>query len=332
MVLQGHVKVFVSGLITVLLLACYGLAAVALWFQMPEGFKLVVPGVFTAFGLFMIAAFLSAEDDRWLVFGLSFLPLVLALIWWSRIEPSNDRTWAPELTHTMTAQLDGSNVTIENVRNFTWRSLEDFDAHWEQKSYNLDQLQTVDAALSYWGLDKIAHVLVSFGFEDGRHLVFSVEIRKELGEAFSQIGGFFKQFELSLIAATEEDILYLRTNVRDPLEDVYLYPLDLEKQTMRSLFLSYVQLGNKLAEEPVWYNTLTANCTTVIYRLVRSFNPDQGFDFRFVLSGGLPEYLDETDMLKWDKPRGDVRSRAAVSAKAQAIRPGQSYSKVIRAE
>ena len=326
-------KVIVPGLITLVLLICYGLAATALWFQMPAGLKLAAPALFALLGLVLIAAFLRAEGStRWVFMALTLLPLLLTLIWWLRIEPRNDRTWRPELARTMTAQVQGSVVDISGIRNFHWRSLEDFDVRWEDHSYDLDTLQTVDTALSYWGIDKIAHVMVSFGFEDGRHLVFSVEIRKELGEVFSQIGGFFKQFELSLIAATEEDIFYLRTNVRDPLEDVYLYPLDLRPETMRALFLSYLQLGNQLAEEPVWYNTLTANCSTVIYRLVRSFNPAQGFDLRFVLSGGLPEYLDEIDMLSWDKPRGDIRARAAISAKAQAMRPGQSYSRVIRAD
>lgn len=322
----------VLGLITLCLIVGYGLAGTALWVQLSDQYKTVASVGVIALGAGLILAAFLSRGQAGVFLGVAVLPLLVLAVWWSRIEPQKDRTWAPELAQTVTADVDGTKVTLNGVRNFTWRSLSDYDEAWETRSYDLEQLVSVDAALSYWGLDKIAHVLVSFSFDDGERIVFSVEIRKEKGEDFSQLGGFFKEFELALVAATEEDILFLRTNARDPLEDVYLYPIDLEHETMQALFLSYAGLGNKLAAEPVWYNTITANCTTVIYRLVRSFNPDQGFDLRFILSGGLPEYLDERDMLKWPKPRGDIRARAAISAKAQAIQPGQSYSEVIRAE
>ena len=90
------------------------------------------------------------------------------------------------------------------------------------REYDLDQLRSADLVLSYWMGPAIAHTLVSFGFDDGkgprRYLTFSVEIRKEAHESFSAIGGFFKQFELSLVAAEERDILRVRSNLRG--EDV----------------------------------------------------------------------------------------------------------------
>ena len=54
-------------------------------------------------------------------------------------------------------------------------------------------------------------------------MVFSVEIRRQSNETFSEIGGFFKEFELIVIAAEERDIVRLRTNVRR--EKTYLYRL-----------------------------------------------------------------------------------------------------------
>ena len=68
--------------------------------------------------------------------------------------------------------------------------------------------------MSYWSRRAIAHMLISFGFDDGERVVFSVEVRRERHESFSEIGGFFKEFELSIIAADERDIVRLRTNVR----------------------------------------------------------------------------------------------------------------------
>lgn len=315
------------GVVVLLLAAGYGLAAIALWFHVG-----LIATVIAALIALAVIWVVLVSDHRARDVGAALVPLVAVLVWWNGIEPSNDRVWAPELAENLTAEIDGSEVTLHNVRNFVWRSQDDFDARWESRTYDLDRLDSLDVALSYWGLDKIAHVLVSFGFADGERVVFSVEIRKELGEAFSELGGLFKQFELSLIAATEEDVIYLRTNARTPREDVYLYPLTVNAEAREALFLSYAGLANQLAAEPYWYNTITANCTSVIYRLVRSFNPGRTFDLRFILSGGLPEYLVEQDMLGFDAPLGDYRARAAISAKALGLQPGQSYSEIIRAD
>src|SRR3546814_1113198 len=105
--------------------------------------------------------------------------------------------------------------------------------------------------LSYWMGPLIAHTLVSFGFRDGRHLAFSIEIRKERGEAYSALGGFFRKFETSLIAADERDIVRLRSNVRR--EDVDLYRVALSPSAIRSLFLAYLTEAESLRRRPRWY-------------------------------------------------------------------------------
>ncbi|SHJ47482.1 protein of unknown function [Shimia gijangensis] len=330
--MYSFLRFLVLGLISIVILLGYGLAGGALWFHLPQGLNRFAALALGAVGVGLVISALVSRSQCIRMLGLALMPLVAVFAWWVQISPRNDRVWAPELAQSVTAEIDGSDVTLRNIRNFNWRSATDFDANWDTQTYDLNKLDSVEAALSYWGLEKIAHVLISFGFDDGEQIVFSVEIRKELGEEFSELGGLFKQFELSLIAAKEQDILYLRTNARDPLEDVYLYPLKVDAEARHALFLSYAQLGNRLAEKPLWYNTITANCTTVIYRLVRSFAPDRGFDLRFVLSGGLPEYFAETGMLDWPEPFGDIRTRAAVSALAQAMEPGQNYSRVIRGE
>jgi hypothetical protein len=47
---------------------------------------------------------------------------------------------------------------------------------------------------------------VSFGFADGQHLAFSIEIRGEKSESCSPLAGFFRAYELSFIAADERDV------------------------------------------------------------------------------------------------------------------------------
>ena len=157
---------------------------------------------------------------------------MLALLgWWSTLQPSHNRVWADDVSRMVTGRLQGSIVTLDQVRNFDWRSDTDYTQRWEQRSYDLDQLRSVDVALSYWMGPAIAHTLVSFGFADGRYLTFSIEIRKERGESFDAIAGFFKRYETVLIAADEHDILRVRTNARG--EDMYLYRLNIPQKIMR---------------------------------------------------------------------------------------------------
>ncbi|MGB3433417.1 DUF4105 domain-containing protein [Achromobacter sp.] len=260
----------------------------------------------------------------WLV-GMAALCL-----WWQTLAPSNDRIWADDVARTLRGSVSGSIVTLDSVRNFDWQADTDarYTARWESQQYNLNELASVDMVLSYWGSPAIAHTLVSFGFTDGRHVVFSVEIRKERGEQFSEIGGFFKQFELSVIAAQERDILYVRAGPR--AERVYLYPVDMPVPAMRELFLSYVRTANELADEPRFYHTVTANCTTLVYRMVRAIVPGLPMDYRILLSGYLPEYLYERGGLDTGKPLATLRQQAYIGRPALPGPDPVEFSRAIR--
>ncbi len=91
----------------------------------------------------------------------------------------------------------------------------------------------------------IAHVFVSFAFAGGDHLAVSIETRKEKGEGYSTLKGFFRQYELYYVVADERDVIRLRTNYRqDPPEDVYVYRLQGSLEDGRRLFLEYVEKIN----------------------------------------------------------------------------------------
>ncbi|MFQ3217255.1 MAG: hypothetical protein ACI87C_001784 [Paraperlucidibaca sp.] len=251
---------------------------------------------------------------RALIVSCSLIAIILvaAALWWRSITPSNDRDWAPDVARMTTGSLSlathsGKRATIEtsstaplasdatelvtlhNVRNFTWRSETDIDERWETRHYDLAQLSSVDLIVSYWTIPAIAHTLVSFGFDDGRHVVFSVEIRKEKGEEFSEIGGFLKRFELSVVAADERDIIGVRSKVRD--EKVFLFRTQLNAADRRALFLAYIDEANTLAATPRFYHTLTANCTTIVFGMMQRIIGDLPWDYRLLASGYLPNYV-----------------------------------------
>ncbi|MEN1944563.1 DUF4105 domain-containing protein [Luteimonas sp. MJ293] len=311
----------------ILLIAAWG--ALALWFQMPR------PALWLLLPVWSLCA-LAALAAPWLprrrrsAHLLSAAALVLLLAWWTTLQPSHDRVWADDVARLLEPEVEGSRVVLHNVRNFDWRTEQDYDVRWETRGYDLDQLATADLILSYWMGPKIAHTLVSFGFDDGRQLVFSLEIRKEQHEAFSAIGGFFRQFETVLVAADENDIVRTRTNARG--EDVYLYRLDVERDALHRLFLGYLDEAESIRRAPRFYNTLTSNCTTIIYQLARGIAPALPLDYRLLLSGYFAEYVHDVGALVPGHDYAQLQAAGRISDRARAFTgPPEDFPEAIRA-
>ena len=313
----------------VLLVACSGTwAALALWYRLPGGRVVRTLGGM-AWILLVLALATLAIDQRSGLPVLAYVALhALLLLWWVRIAPSGQRDWRDDVARLLTGTVQGDQVRLDNVRNFDWRSDTDYDIRWESRTYDLARLVGADAVLSYWGSHAIAHAMISFGFDDGRHVVFSVEVRKSREQTYSSIGGFFKQFETILVAADERDIIRVRTNVRG--EDDYLYPLRLDPSTLRSLFLSYVHAANRLAAQPAFYNTFTSNCTTIVYRMARQIDAGLPWDVRLLLTGYLPEYLHQIGAVDRSVPAETLRQRGRITERARASVAGADFSLAIR--
>ncbi len=225
---------------------------------------------------------------RRLLLGVFALCSLALLGWWQSVQPSHQRAWAEDVARLLQADIDGDRVRIQQVRNFFWRSETDYSVRWETRHYDLRRLASADLILSYWMGPHIAHTLVSFGFDDGQQLVFSLEIRKERHEAFDALAGFFRRYEQVIIAADEHDIIRTRTSARG--EDVYLYRLNFDRAQLRTLFLGYLAAAEKLRTAPDFYNTLTSNCTTIVFDMARLLAPGLPIDWRLLASGHFAEY------------------------------------------
>ena len=304
-------------------------AVLALWFQAPGA----TAGRYSFTALWLLCAiglgYRLWAGGVWWHSALSYLlMLVLLLAWWNTITPSNDRDWADDVAFITTGTVVGDRVTLNHVRNFHWRGIDDYDIRWETRNYELSQLRSVDMLTSQWGFPGIAHVLVSFGFADGQQVIFSVEIRRERDESFSTIGGFFKDFELAIVATDERDAVRVRTNIRD--EDVALYRIGLNRKDARELFLSFVTQANALAEHPRFYHTITGNCTTVIYSMMKQIVNGLPLDYRLLLSARLPEYVYAVDGMASDQPLAVLQERGRISQKALAAGDTDNFSALIR--
>lgn len=313
-----------------LILGIWG--GLALWYQLPSPswLKVIVIGAWSALGLAALSAlcgWLPSGAGEWTPAAF-VLCLVTLLAWWTSIVPSHQRIWADDVARMLESRVDGNQVTLSNVRNFTWRGEQDYDVNWETRHYDLSQLRSADLVLSYWMGPAIAHTLVSFGFADGRRLVFSLEIRKEKGEAFSAIGGFFRQFETVIVAADESDIIRTRTNARG--EDVYLYRLNLKPDQLRVVFLGYLDRAAELHGHPRFYNTLTSNCTTIVFELARSLSPTLPLDYRLLASGYFADYAFDHGGLVPGQGFAELKQAGHITARALATKPGDDFARAIR--
>ncbi|MEJ2022662.1 MAG: DUF4105 domain-containing protein [Maritimibacter sp.] len=247
--------------------------------------------------------------------------------WYQTLTPRQDRDWEADVSRGVKAQVEGDIVTLSDVRDFEWHSRTEASERWISQTHDLNTLDSLDMITSVWDSPDIAHLLVSFGFTTGEHVVFSIEIRRDKGEKFNELGGFFRQFELVLIGATESDIVKLRTNYRN--EQVRLYPVHLTPEQLRTMFMSYVDMAQKLEGKPRYYNTVTANCTTSVWALAHSLKPDMPVDRRLILSGHLPDYL--TDLGVVDAAPAEQRDAdALITARAQSADGSLPYSQLIR--
>jgi hypothetical protein len=304
-------------------------SALALWFQFPapEVLRGAAAVLFAALGLGTIAAlFMRRSLIALAVFAIAFAGL---LVWWSTIKPPLDGDWAPDVARQTTGTVNGDILTLSDVRDFDWRTDKNFTERWGPRSYDLSKLKTLDLFLAYWAGPEMAHVIMSFGFEDGDHIAWSVEVRRERNGEFSPVADAFKSHTLVYLATTERDSVRLRTNVRG--EDVRLYRLNTQPDRARALLKEYVAESTALAQQPKFYNSITANCATVVFKLVRAAGSTLPFDWRLVVNGFLPGYLYDHGAVVTTMPLAELMERARVSEKARAADASPDFSRLIRA-
>lgn len=302
--------------------------SIATWYRLPAG-ELVRGLAAAAILVFALAIAAGlAGRRRWIALAVYGGFFALFVGWWMTIQPTNDRNWAAEVARTATGTIDGDRLVVSNVRNFAWRSDTDFDQRWEERTYDLSQLTDVDLVMSYWAGEAIAHTIVSFGFRDARRLAFSIETRKEKHEGYSSIAGFFKQYELAMVAADECDVVRVRSNVRN--EDVRIYRLRMTPENARLLLREYIQEVNDLARQPRFYNTLTANCTNLVFDMVRVIHPGLPLDIRVIFSGYLPNYAYDLGATDTSIAFETLRDLAKIHDKAVEADAGPLFSAKIR--
>ena len=325
---QESVRVFINILLVI------AMTAITLWGVGALCFSPLLPARWRAFaaasyGTTSILAFAALPSPGWTAVAALAIFAVLVILF-LRIPASNNRDWQPDVSVAPHATVNGDLVTIRGVRNFDYRSESDFTPRWEDRTYDLRKLDSVDIIAVYWTGKAVAHIMVSFGFQDQDFVAISIETRKEKGESYSTLAGFFRRYELYYVVADERDVIRARTAYRQPQEDVYIYRTRTPPRNIRRSFLDYLQAINDLCVHPRFYNTLTTNCTTTILMHTR-INPDSPpMSWKVLLSGYVPDYLYELGRIDTAKPFAELEKLSCVNQRAHAADKAASFSQCLR--
>jgi hypothetical protein len=301
-------------------------AAAALWIDGPE--SRVLTGTLAS-GVVLTALIAAVLIRPWWRAAIAvFVPFAMVLLWWLTLPPSNARDWQPDVARLPTATLEGSLLTVHNVRDFTYRGEQAFSERWETRTHDLDTLVGFDMFIAFWGPTLYGHTIASWEFADGRYLAVSIETRKEEGEEYSALLGFFRQYELYYVVADERDLIGLRANHRG--ERLYLYPTLGSADKGRKLLLDYVREINALAERPRWYNALTQNCTTTIWHHTRMVGSGPPLDWRLLANGYLVDLAYERGTVNTSLPLDELKRRSDITERARSAGDREGFSKAIR--
>jgi hypothetical protein len=304
-------------------------ATAALYFDLsPSRLPLLTPIIYLA----VIGAMAYVAKTRLLKIRACLAGFLVVLFCWLSLKPSNDRRWQLNDSRTPWAEIDGDRVTIHNFRNCNYRTESDYTCEWLTKTYLLSQLQGVDVFVTYWGSPWIAHPIVSFQFGDD-YVATSIETRDQVGQDYSAIRGFFRQYELLYVFADERDLVRLRTNYRKD-EDVYLFHTTAGPTWSRLLFRQYIRQANKLRDHPKWYNAATDNCTTNIFTQMAATGSlpvgSSLHDWWILLNGRGPEILYRNGNFAGNLPFPELMKQAYINPVAHTLNDAPDFSRRIR--
>jgi hypothetical protein len=288
------------------------------------GLRLALAICFAAVAIWVL--WLSRLRRKFLV----FIPLCLGVfVWEIFIPPSHDRPWRPEVAVMPRAIVDGDRVRITGVRNFDYRSVNDFTVRYEDREVQLSHLTGLDFFVSYWSEGVVGHTFLSFIFDNAPPLSISIETRPEVGEGFDPVASLFKQFELIYVVGDERDLVRVRTNYRK--ETVYLYHLNSSPRDVRRLLMIYLERINELADRPEFYHLLSNSCTINIIRYANAAGRTGRFDIRHLLNGLVDSYLYHSGRVNTMLPFDELRRRSLINEAAQAADDAPDFSERIRA-
>jgi hypothetical protein len=228
------------------------------------------------------------------------------------------------------AEFQGDLVRVTDIRNFRYAAADVIVPRYDNRVYDLRRIKGVDFIVApFAATPRLAHTMLSFGFDNGEYLAFSVEARRREGQEYSAISGMLNQYELIYVLADERDVIPLRTqHYRD---DTYVYRTRATPAQSRALFVDVLQRANQLQQRPEFYNTLTNNCTTNIRDHINRAMPGRvPWNPAVWITGRADQMAYNMGLLERSRSFDETKRRALVNEVANRFVHAPDFSVQIR--
>lgn len=260
-----------------------------------------------------------------IIFSVSVIYFVFSLI----VKPQNNRNWNKDQEVLPIISIDKENISIKNIRNFSYKTTSDYTPNYYDKNFPRGSVKAVWFVVEPFSKPGLAHTFLSFEFENDEFLSISVEIRKEVGEAFDPIRGVLRNYELMYVIADEKDVIGLRANYRK--DKVFLYPAKISKEKSNQLFEDMLTRAKELQDNPEFYNTINNTCTTNIVKHINSLSDNTiPFDMRILFPEDSDYYAYELGLIDTNKIKEEIRDYYQINSLAEKYKDDQSFSLKIR--
>lgn len=271
---------------------------------------------------------------KWIFVGILsvvLLGLAFGLIYAGLRKPSLYRNWETDQAILPTAEINGTKILVHNVRDFRYgTSTTVFTPHYYDATYDTADITGMDFIVEPFSWIKAyAHTMFSFNFKDGRHVMVSIEIRKQKGDYYNALFGFFNRYEMIYVVGDEHDLLGARAMAQGV--QLYMYPVQVPTDKVGQLFTVLMNQVNFHAVTPEFYNTLYANCTT---KLVDAINviaePKIFWSWRYVAPGFSDEYAYSLKLIDTSVPFTQLRRTHFISDLVAKYQNDPNFSALIR--
>lgn len=261
----------------------------------------------------------------------SLVALVLAIgSGCQAIRSRQQAVWTPDHAREPFARFEPNCVRVHNIRCCSYRTADDYQVNYYDRAYDLDRIESVDFVMvPFTEFAGGAHTFLSFGFEDGQYVAVSAEMRKRLDERRPTMKAIRHVNPLIYVVGDERDLIQMRTNQR--LDDVYVYRLRLTPIEARAMFRDVMERANQLIDEPEYYNVLTNNCNTNLFRHINRVTSHKvPYTWQVLLPGYSDRLAYQVGLIDTDTTFEQTKLRARVNELAYRYHDDPNFSTLIR--
>src|SRR5262249_28253835 len=124
-------------LLWVVLLLLTAWSAVALYYDVRTSW---LGGPMAIVFLVVVVWCLRFVEGRWRKAVVTIVCFALIAAWWFSLKPSNEGNWQKDVAQTPSAEIEGTQVTIHDIRNCDCRTESAFDVRYYDKTVDLNRL------------------------------------------------------------------------------------------------------------------------------------------------------------------------------------------------